>query len=318
MVSPSIQKLRPLSNRALIGLVSAGGPSSKERYDLGVKELERRGFRVIAPLDPTEFYGRYDHGFASGSIANRGASLMELVENPEVELLLSVRGAYGSLDILPKLDFGKIQRAGKTLVALSDITALLVNFLRLSGIPSIHGPSLASAFADSAASADDRESVDCLFRLLQDPSYRPEHQLQVIREGTGKGAILAGNLTMFQCLLGTPWDIDYSGCILVLEEVGESPYRIHRAFTQLKLAGKLERLSGLVLGRFARCETKQGPSVEDVFQMLKDEMLKDTNFPILKGLEMGHWGKNLPLPLGCQAEISGNTLRLLESPLLAV
>lgn len=318
MAFQSIKKLRPLSSNALIGIVSPGGPSSKDRFVLGLQELERRGFRSICPLDPTTYYGKYDHGFASGSIQARTQSFMELVENPEVELLLSVRGAYGSLDILPHLDFKKIREAGKPLVALSDISALLVSFADKAGVQAIHGPSLASAFADGASSEDAKESVDELFSLLQNPNHRPEYSLHVLRGGVGKGQIIASNLTMLLCLLGTPWDFDYSNCILVLEEVGESPYRIHRAFTQLKLAGKLDALSGLVLGRFSRCESKHGPSVDDVFQLVLKDLLSHTKYPVLSGMEMGHWGKNLPLPLGCPAEIIDEKFRLLESPLGAV
>ena len=315
---PAIHKLRPLEPGATIGIVSPGGPSSKDRFHAGIRELERRGFKARTPLDPTEFYGRYDHGFASGSIEARRQSFMELVRDPDVKLLLSVRGAYGSLDILPLLDFREIAAGGKTLVALSDICALLVNFVARAGIPAVHGPSLASAFADSESSAEAQESVDALFRLLQDPSYRPAYSLRVLRDGAGKGRIIAANLTMLQCLLGTPFDIDYEGAILVLEEVGESPYRIHRAFTQLKLAGKLEKLSGLVFGRFSRCAAEHGPTVEEVFALVIRDLLSGTSFPVLTGMEMGHWGKNLPLPLGCLAEISGESFRLLESPLVTV
>ncbi len=319
MTQEKISKLLPLEPGAMIGIVSPGGPSSKDRFDLGLKELERRGFQYRCPLDPTTFYGKYDHGFGSGSISARTDSFMQLVRDPEVKMLLSVRGAYGSMDILPRLAFDEIAKAGKTLVALSDISALLVNFVDKARVPAMHGPSLASAFADAQSDSGAMESVDMLFRLLQDPDFRPQFsELTVLRSGKGRGKILAANLTMLLCLLGTPWDVDYSGKILVLEEVGEPPYRIHRAFTQLKLAGKLDQLSGLVFGRFSKCASPHGPTVEDVIQLVLKDLLANTGYPVLSGLEMGHWGKNLPLPLGCLAEIADSTLSVLESPLRAV
>src|SRR5262245_10719786 len=110
-----VQQLDPLPPGATIGIVSPGGPSSKDRFLAGIRELERRGFRAKTPLDPTEFYGRYDHGFASGSIEDRARTFMDLVRDPEVKLLLSVRGAYGSMDILPRLNFKEISRAKKSL-----------------------------------------------------------------------------------------------------------------------------------------------------------------------------------------------------------
>lgn len=280
-----------------------------------MSEIERRGYRARCTLDPTEFYGRYEHGFASGSPADRTAAFMELIRDDSVDAILAVRGAYGTLDLLPRLDYGAIAAARKVLIGCSDVTALLVQFASRCQIPSIHGPTLGSSFADAETADDARASVEQLLTVLADPSYRLNETCTVLRAGEGRGPILAGNLTMFQTLLGTPWDIDFDGAVLVLEDVGEAPYRIHRGLVQLAMAGKLSRLAALVFGRFARCTAAAGPTVDEVFEMIIRDYLGDTDYPVVKGLESGHYGRNVPLAIGCLAEVSGATFMTLESPI---
>ena len=308
-------RARVLRPGGCIGVVPPGSPLSPERFAAGIAEIERRGFSVRCPLDPSEFYGRYDHGFASASPQARADALMALVADDEVDTILAVRGAYGTLDILPLLDYERIGAARKIITGCSDVTALLLQCAARSKIPAIHGPTLGSSFADSSAQAEAKESVDALIAVLQDPDYRVEQTCAVLRPGSARGPVIAGNLTMLITLLGTPWDVDYSGAILVIEDVGEAPYRIHRAMVQLKLAGKLSSLGGLVFGRFARCSAAQGPTVEEVFQMVVRDMVEGTDYPVFAGLESGHYGKNVPLSIGCDAKLEDGVFMCIESPL---
>lgn len=311
-----VQKLLRVSKGSRVGVFASGSPVSPERYRLGCEALEARGFLPSVPLDPSKFYGSKEHGFAADSPTNRLRSVCSLLDDPDVSALLAARGAYGTLDILPLLDYQAFARARKPVIGCSDVTALLLQVVARSGVPAIHGPTLASSFADAASDAAARESVEMTLALLSDPGYQLLLRGNILRPGAagGRGRLLGGNLTMLLTLLGTPWDVDYRDAILVLEDVGESPFRIHRAFTQLKLAGKLDQLSGLVLGRFAKCEAPHGPTVNEVFELVARDLLSHTRYPVLSGLEFGHWGKNAPLPLGCVAEIRGESLHLLESP----
>ncbi len=308
-------RARALRQGGCIGVVPPGSPLSPERFAAGMAEIERRGFTAKCPLDPSEFYGRYDHGFASASPRARADALMTLVDDDEVDTILAVRGAYGTLDILPLLDFDRIGRSRKIITGCSDVTALLLQCAARARIPAIHGPTLGSSFADSSTQAEASESVEALLAVLQDRDARIEQGCKILKDGTAAGPILAGNLTMLVTLLGTPWDVDYRGAILVIEDVGEAPYRIHRAMTQLRLAGKLRELSGLVFGRFARCTAAQGPSVDEVFDMVVRDMLDGAEFPVFSGLESGHFGKNIPLSIGCQATMEGGIFKCSESPL---
>ncbi len=311
------QKAKRLTPGGTIGILSSGAPLSPERFALSMKTLADAGWKAKCPLDPTLLYGKTDAGFASAPAADRVRALYELLQDREVDVVLAVRGAYGCLDILPRIDFEQIRAANKLLIGCSDFTVLLLQAAGRVGIPSIHGSTLGSSFADAPTDDSARQSVEQLLQMLTLPEYRIEEKVEVMRAGTGQGPLLAGNLTMLLTLLGTPWDVDYQGCVLVLEEVGEAPYRVHRALTQLKLAGKLDRLAGLVFGRFARCESKHGPTVEEVMDMAVKDLLPQAPYPIVRGLEVGHWGKNIPLPLGCLAAIKENTFSTLESPIVS-
>ena len=151
--------------------------------------------------------------------------------------------------------------------------------------------------------------------MLSNTKYLPKYKCEVLRQGSLKGEdaegrILATNLTVLCSMLGTSFDFDFKDLILVLEDVGEAPYKVHRMLTQLEQAGKFESIKGLVFGRFAKCESKNGPSIEDVFTMfIKDKY----NFSVLKALEFGHWGRNVPLALNSKAKISSEDLIILES-----
>ena len=295
--------------------MALGSPLAADRFELAERTIAQLGFSTHYTLHPGTYYGKLQNGFANGSAAERVQAFYELLENPKVDVILTARGGYGVLDTFPGLDFKKISKARKAIIGMSDTTALLAQAGAALGIPAIHGATAGDAFANYAEQDSAKRSVEALIALLSDPAWRLTAECEAVRSGSGTGRILAGNLTMLTSLLGTPWQPDFRNKILVVEEVGESPFRIHRLFTQLKLAGVLPVLAGLVLGRFSKCESKQGPSVDDVFEMLLSDILRGTTYPVLKGLPFGHWGENLPLPLFCTAEIRDQQFRVVESPL---
>lgn len=308
------KKAKPLTAGGTIGIFAPASPIRPEKFRAGIEEIQRRDYKVKCPLDPTGAYGHYDFGFACASASTRVQSLMDLLEDDEVEAIISARGGYGSIQLLPLLDFKKIALVSKLIVGYSDVTVLLVTISNQSGLPSIHGPTVGQEFAMSSSSVDAQASVDALLTMMSDPTATFSFSGEILRDGTGKGPILAGNLAMFLSLLGTPWDVSYDDTILVLEETAEAPYRIHRALTQLKLCGKLSNLAGLAFGRCCYGRETQGLSVDDVLRRSVAEILDSTHYPVLLGLEIGHHGVNYPLPLGCQARIENGTLKLLESP----
>ena len=308
-------KVRTVHAAGVIGVVAPGSPCDPLRFNIGMEELRSRGFECRCPLDPTAQYGKHDYGFASAAPESRKSALEGLAAAGDVDAIISARGAYGTLEILPLLDFDRLAQAGKCIVGCSDVTALLVAVLKMSGLVSVHGPTVSGDFARAKDSLDARQNIEELLLLLSDPGFRLTAKCESLRSGSAAGTVLAGNLTMLVSLLGTPWDIDYRGSILVLEDIGEAPYRVHRHLMQLRLAGKFESLAALVFGRFSRCEVAHGPTVEEVIRRSVGDILHGTSFPVLFGFPFGHGGRSHPLALGCRAEVEGDSFYVRESPL---
>lgn len=310
-----------MASRITAGIFASGSPARPEQLSAGIAELERLGFSTKCPLDPGKLYHKNDFAqsktlFGAASATERAAALMALVDDPDVNFLIAARGGYGSAELLPLLDLKRIAAASKPIIGGSDVTALLAALFATTGAPSIHGPMVATDFARQAAAGADaaeaNENVDGLLRLLA--GSPAEHKGEMIRDGQGRGPLLAGNLTVMLSLLSTPWDPKYDGTVLVIEDVGEAPYRIHRTLTQLRLAGKLSRLAGLVFGRFNRCEAKSGASIDDVLRSSVNDALSGTSYPVMIGLPFGHDGTSVSLPVGVFAELSGGILRVESGP----
>jgi muramoyltetrapeptide carboxypeptidase len=296
-----------------IGIVATGSPLSPQRLKLGLEQIEKRGYKVKIPFDPSAFYGKYDHAWSNGSVEQRFNALRELYLDKSVKAILSARGGYGTAALLPLIDKKLIIDNPKPFIGLSDVTPLLVFQSFASQVVSIHGPSLGSSFADAESSETALADVNSLFEILENPDCKPSFECDALRSKEAEGQLVAGNLSMLLNCLGTDWDVDYKNKILLIEDVGEPPFKIHRKLAQLKDAGKFNDLEGLVFGRFAKCESKHGPSVKEVFTISLNDILRELSFPVLCGLPFGHWGENKPFPLGCRARINGSRLSLIDS-----
>jgi len=317
MAAQEILKLKTLKPGSKIGIIAPASPAHPELVQKGVNKLEALGFQLISPLDPSERFENLGKNLSSASAADRAEAFMGLVDREDCAMILAVRGGYGSVEMLPHLDFKKIRQARKPIAGYSDITALLSAVYKHSGIPAIHGPSLAAEFAcaspaegeEDLVSQEAEQSCNSLIDMLQGKQVAP-YDVDSVIEGEAEGKLIAGNLSIFQTLLGTNWDPDFSDSILLIEDVGEAPYRIHRILTHLTQAGKFSGIRGLVYGRFSKCVAEHGPDVAEVME----EIFSPLGIPLARTNCFGHNGLNMALPLGCQARLAGETLELLESP----
>ena len=312
-----ITKCRLLPPRGKIGIAATGSPVQPGRLAAGIARLEDLGFQVEAPLDPAKYYGNYDHGFTNGSPQDRAAALMQLINDPSVDAIIAARGGYGTLDVLPLLDYGQIKQNRKVIVGYSDVTVLLAAIHRRTGLTVVHGPTVSKEFAEFGDSADAQSDVAWLLALLGGGtsglaalSCAP---LGRDSDSSAAGPAIPGNLTMFQTLLGTPWDIPFDGAVVVLEEVGEQPYRVHRALTQLSLAGKFERAAGVVFGRFSKCDSQHGPALDDVLLRSSRDLIPP-HVPVFSGLPFGHNGANRAVPFGTPVRIQNGKFEIVDSP----
>ncbi len=286
----------------MLGLAAPGGPVDPEQLQAGQALLHAAGF---------ETYRRDDllarDGYFAGDDERRAAELMELVNDPRIDGIICARGGYGCDRILSSLDAGAFRAAAKPLVGYSDVTALLLWQQRCAGLIGFHGPML-----DRGADVD-TEAMDHLFDQLMGNSAIPlALRGRAIAGGQATGRTVGGSLTLLVASLGSPWELDTRGAILLIEDVGEQPYRVDRMLQQLRAAGKFEKLAAVGIGSFESCVDTHypKPSVHSVIE----DTLRPLGVPIVSDLPFGHVKKNYAWPMGGRAIIDGTSgeLQLLE------
>jgi len=289
----------------------------------GIKMLMQKGYKVkIAPNLMTRY------GYLAGTDEERARALMEAWIDPEVKAIWCWRGGFGCTRILDKIDFRLIRDNPKIFIGMSDITALHAAIIKETGMITFLGPNLNGVFGKDRRS--DRPYNEAELWKLISPDYFPpggylismpssfpsrDQNVMTLSPGVARGRLVGGTLSLVSSLIGTPWEIDTAGKILVLEEVEEQPYRIDRMLSQLKLSGSLDRPAAVILCSWRGC-TERRPdkslSLEHVFR----DYFSDVNYPVLLGFPSGHVNEQATLPLNAMAELDSakKTLRILEDP----
>ena len=276
-----------------MAIVAPAGPFDRPAFEAGLLVLAER----YAPS--------YDEGcfartrYVAGDDARRLDELGAALGDETVRAVFAARGGYGSLRLLAKLRIGAA--SPKPLIGFSDITALHAA-LQAAGWASIHGPVV------TQLGTQPRAVAERLFHLLES-STAPAPALAGLPfvGGVAEGPLLGGNLSVLSRLLGTPYLPELDGAVLLLEDVGERPYRLDRMWTHLALAGVFDRVRGIALGEFIDCEEPDGDyRSQDVLAGLAGEV----GLPCLGGLPIGHGEVNLPVSLGGRVRLDADAGRL--------
>jgi muramoyltetrapeptide carboxypeptidase len=277
-----------------VGVCAPSGPADPERLAAGASELRRLGFEVHMPagIDSRT-------GFTAGGIERRVAELTQLFEADEVRAIICARGGAGAIQLLPRLDLDRLAAHPKALLGYSDVT-VLHQALNERGIVTLHGPMLAR---DLSTGSYHRDSLWHALTGEGGPYASEPDELVPLRAGSAVGVLRGGCLSMLAALAGTPWALRcHEPSILFLEDVDEAPYRIDRMLRQLRAAGDLENVVGVVLGDMKGCAPPMAAdfSLDDVVL----EALSGLELPIALGLSSGHTGSpNLTIPLGVPARL---------------
>lgn len=289
----ALRKPRALPRGGTIGIAAPGGPVDPATTDAGCALLEAAGFRVRRRDDLTA-----RQGYLAGDDDRRIDELRELWCDAEVDAIVCARGGYGCDRILHRLDPAWAREARKPLVGYSDATALLLWQARHADLAGFHGPML------EYGEGLDAKSLDSLLGWLTGEATLPRrYPGRTVRGGRGEGGLVGGSLTLVAASIGTVWEIETEGAILMLEEVQESPYRVDRMLQQLRGAGKLEGLAGLGFGDLSTCtDAKYGTRVEEVVA----EVAEREGIPCVAGLCFGHSPLNLAWPVGGRATIDAD------------
>ena len=274
-----------------IGVVAPAGPFDRQTFLRGVRIIEDMGFNIFTPPGLFE-----KNRYLAGSDNHRVQFVNQLFADTSVDAIICARGGYGSMRILPLLDFDAIQNNPKAFIGFSDITILLSVLFSRCNLVTFHGP-----VVTSLADASEETKSSLLSNVTSDNNL--EIKLlsgKTIIPGVATGEVCGGNLTMLCHLVGTPFAPDFENKVLFLEDRGEAPYRIDRMLVHMVLAGCFKGLSGIILGTFEEC----GP-IEDVIKIIL-EVFEKYSIPVLAGLDAGHGRHNLTIPLGIEATLDAD------------
>jgi muramoyltetrapeptide carboxypeptidase len=291
-VVPAPLRPRALRPGARIHIVAPSGPVPPDRLEAGLAALRNfvPGEISLAPNLPLRA------GYFAGDDRARLDALQAALADPEIDAVVCARGGYGLTRLLPLLDPARLAAAPKLLVGFSDITALLAWALARVGLASVHGPVVTQL---ATVAPEDGERL-ALLLTGEDPGSLSAETGSVLRGGCVEGPLFAGNLEVLRSLVGTRAMPDLAGCVLALEEIGERPYRIDRALTQLLTSGALRGVRGVALGQLVACEepatgNPDSPTAEEVLL----ERLGVLGVPVVTGFPFGHApDRHAPLPVG--------------------
>ena len=259
--------------------------------------------------------------YLAGTDKQRADDLNAMVAGPEVDAIFCVRGGYGSGRLLRYLDYDMIAANPKVILGYSDITAILNAIYLRTGLITFHGPIAGGNFSDYTYDQYNRILVEptSTTEIGNPPVFetRPgvvdwENRLTPIVSGSAEGHLVGGNLSLVVTLLGTPFEPNFDGAILFLEDVSEPPYSVDRMLTHLWMTGKLERVAGIVLGKFT--DDDYDSNTFSMEQVIRDRF-EPLGIPTLRGTMIGHIEDKTVVPIGIQArlDVDAGTLTLLEA-----
>jgi muramoyltetrapeptide carboxypeptidase len=293
---------------AAVAVVSPASTPQPERVERGLQALRALGF---APQASENNLARGPLYFA-GSPQMRLNDLHHAFADDEVRAVFSTRGGYGSNYLLDGLDLDLIAESPKPLIGYSDLTALQLWLLDQIQLPAFHGPMLSADFA-----REDGVHLPSLRAAFSGHTYSlgAEEGLRALHPGRARGTLYGGCLSILVSLLGTPYEPQTEGKLLFLEDVNAKPYQVDRMLWQLRQAGKMEGVRGIVFGEMLGCVSPGAPA-----DLLEDTILRvldDFRGPIAIGLRSGHVSRsNVTLTLGVETELRTTSvaeLHLLET-----
>ena len=303
-------KLRPVAPGAGVSVIAPASFAREERVERGLAALRALGFQPALGMSAAERGPLY---FA-GSSTKRLADLHAAFADEASSIVMCLRGGYGSNYLLGGLDVQTIARHPKPFFAYSDLTGVQLRLLDAIGLIAFHGPMLAADFY-----LENGVHLPSFHAALNGEAYSvgAGEGLRTLKPGSARGTLYGGCLSIVVSLLGTQWEPETEGKLLFLEDVGVKPYQIDRMLWQLRMAGKLDGVCGIILGEMLDC-VSPGAAPELLAEAILNA-LDGIDVPIAIGLRSGHVSRqNVTLRFGVEAElVAGAETRLnLHQPLV--
>ena len=305
---PKPLKPPALAPGSTIAVVSPASSAKQDRVRRGCDNLEQLDYRV-QDLSAN----RKPDGYFSGSFESRLKELQEALTNSDYQAVFCSRGGYGSAELLEQIKTARIKKP-KVFCAFSDLTSLHIFLWQRLHWVTFYGPLIAGGF-DAGANATggyDPDSFMCAMTATHSAWSTPLRGETLVR-GTARGVLLGGCITLIETSLGTPWELDTRGAILLLEDRGLKPYQLDRMLLHLRQAGKFKGVRGIVLGEFPESEPPEGSPVgvrgplgarQNTIGEVCQRILGPLQIPIVYGAPIGHTPRPmLTLPLGVHARL---------------
>ena len=295
-----------------MGVVAPASNIKREMLDAGCEGLRRAGY------EPFYFDSILDRDlYFAGSVMRRAQELEDMFTRDDIRAILCARGGYGSNYLPLTLDPQKIIPHPKILVGYSDITTLLCCMADAANFVTFHGPMVTKDFA--VAGGVDLDSWQNALGGVEQWEIGDGSGAKPLLPGAAEGILYGGSLSMLAASLGTPHEIRTAGTILFLEDIAAKPYQIDRMLMQLKLAGKLKDVRGIIFGEMMDC--RQTPDQDYTLEEVILRVVADLQIPVAFGLRSGHVSHaNITLPIGVRArlEVADEVkLNILESATIA-
>lgn len=305
---------QPLQPGDLIGVISPASPPKPEKqeiYQKGLAYLRGLGYRVVEGAHVLDQYG-----YLAGVDEHRAADLNAMFRDPEIKAIICSRGGYGTPRLLDMIDYEAVRDNPKIFVGYSDITTLQLALYSRSGLVSFSGPMVGVEMGNGILPFTEKQ----FWRMIsggQRMTLKADtggYQAQVLHGGAAEGILLGGCLSMINPLVGTPYLPDLEGAILFIEDIGEDVYGIDRYLVQLRYAGILERLNGLIIGQFTEMESEETGKPTLSLDQVLEKYTASLDIPILGNFPYGHQDYKYTMPIGGRVRLDADqrTLRLLE------
>lgn len=286
-----------------IGVVAPASPEDNATISGKISTIKKYGFKVV---EGPHLYDK--KGYLAGEDKDRADDINKFFANPEIDAIICFRGGYGCMRMAKYLDLNTIKKNPKIFCGYSDITLLLNYFSKKCSLVTFHGPMINSKLEDT-------QTLNSFLNLLCSKNDSFTYNLNSLNcsipynDRDFSGRLVGGNLAIICSTIGTPYEIDFTNSILLIEEINESPYAIDRMLTQLLCSQKLNSCKGIILGQFTDCGLKDYSKSLTVDEIIKDR-LAPLNIPIISKFPFGHSYPNLVVPIGANASYSSKNKML--------
>lgn len=275
-----------------VGIVAPARSIDEESYPEILRIIKNQGYETIRGKSTSLYHGPF-----AGTDSERAEDLQQMMDDPEIKAIFCLRGGYGTIRIMDKLNFYSLLKNPKWLIGFSDIT-ILHNKLHQIGLASMHGQ-----MPLNFVGRKENKGLDTLFTALkgEELNYKLEaHALN--KEGYAKAELVGGNVAILCSLIATPYDLNCDGKILFVEEVGEYLYRFDRLMHHLKLSGKLAKLKGLIVGGLSDMKDNE-PAFGQTVEEIVSDLVNEYDYPVCFGFPAGHIKENYPLVFGTEFKL---------------